>query len=160
MSNELPGLPVAVSTVSLGLVKFGWKFAKKNKSFVEEVESFQKTVINEKASRKVVDKELAQLRSSVAAYDVLTAKLMEFEKSLEAVCAEGVSSKGQVTLADAEKADFNRVVVEDRKYSKQFLVRLNAVLVGLNRLEDLTRSLVMKWVNASMLYFSSLIMMQ
>lgn len=82
------------------------------------------------------------MKSSAAASDSLAAKLTEFEKALEIVCAEAVSLRGQAARVDKEKEDSNKVLVDVREESAQVLVRLNVVLVSGNRTERLMHFLV------------------
>lgn len=100
-----------------------------------------------KISWESVKKELARLRSSVAASDALTAKSTESQKTLETVFTEVVSMKVQVTCMDTEKLDSNRSVAEVRKDTDKLMVRLNVALVGDSWVKKLSRSLVTESVN-------------
>lgn len=110
LTNELSVFPMTVPSDSLGLVRFGCEVIKKNKCLVEDVEVSQKVATDEKESQEIVEKELAQLRGSLAASDAFSAKFMEFEKSLQNVCAEEASVKDHVVRAAVEKADSDKVV--------------------------------------------------
>lgn len=57
---------MTVWTDSLGLVTLGRQVIKNKKCLLEEVEMLQKTATNENVFREGFEKELAQLRRSVA----------------------------------------------------------------------------------------------
>lgn len=129
-------------------MNFGREDIKKNKSLVEEVGVLQKTVSDEQVARAVVEDKLKKLEGSVSASDELSARLVESERMLMEVRAEVASLKEQVANADIEKVRSDKVLAEVRGESEKRLVRRNVALVGRDRAEKLTRSLVTASVNA------------
>lgn len=117
LGKKLSSLKMTVLTDSLRLVKFGWDVIKKIKFLVQDLEVLEKTVTDKNAFRENIDKELAQLKSSVAAFDAWTAKLTETKKCLDTICSNGASLKEEATCADKEKADSDKIVDAARKES-------------------------------------------
>lgn len=74
LRDVFPSLQMMVLTASLELLMFGQKAIRKHKTLVEEVETLQNMVSDEKAARQRVEKLLAQLESSFSASEALVAK--------------------------------------------------------------------------------------
>lgn len=113
-------------------MKFGREGLKKNKSLVKEVEALQKTVNDENAAWQDVEKELTELKDSVASSDALVAKLGKFEKSLKTLRDEVASLKEQVARADIEKTISDKLVTDVFEQSEQRMIRRNVAIAGLN----------------------------
>lgn len=114
---------------------------------MEDVKALQKTVTDENPTRESVDKEFSQMKTSVLTSDLLATRLMEPRYALETIRMEVASLKEQVSSAEMEKPDFNKVLAEVLKESEKFLVHLNVVHVSRNGAEKLARSLVTELVN-------------
>lgn len=115
LSEELPGLQMAASTDSLGIVKFDREVIKKSKSLVGEVEALEKTVSGNKIVWKGVEKKLTECKCSVSASDASAVKLAELEELLVTVREELASFKEQLRRVDTEKADSDKPVAEVSK---------------------------------------------
>lgn len=91
-----------ILTDSLWAVHFDREVIAKNKSLVEEVMKLQGTVTNEQGARKVIEKDLAQVKRSVLASEELTAKLAESNKLLDAARAKLWSINGEASREGSE----------------------------------------------------------
>lgn len=90
---------------------------------------------------------LNKLLCSVLAFDEFSSKLAESDKSLEAACAEIVSSKEQVVRVNAEKVDTDKIFIKDFEELEQRMVHLNATLVGCSRVKMFARWVVKVFLN-------------
>lgn len=130
LADELPGSHLTVLIDYLELVKLEREVMKNKKSLLDEVKVLRKTVGEENAAPEGVEKKLTQLKSSVSALDLAAARVAESDKLLETTRAEVGSLKEQMTSADTEKADFNKLLAQFRVKSEQCRIRLIVATVG------------------------------
>lgn len=107
-----------MQTDSFRLVKFRREYIDKNKPMVEDVAKLQGTITNEQATRNVLD-ETVTVEKLVEAYQRLTMKLAESDKSLKAIPEDVAFLMESVSRAGPENAETNGFIVEVCEESKK-----------------------------------------
>lgn len=107
----------------------------------------QETVVYGQAAQSVLERDLANVKESSAAFETLTARLAEYDKLFKASCEKVSSEKEEITSTGSEKAESKSLIAEHRKESGQRLLSPNTALFMPNPVERLTNMLVCESVS-------------